>query len=129
MNKVDLYVKAATRDNTRRSYRSAIEHFEVSSSKSQSTCFGMATRFSVLWLTGSDDYHHCMASYFWWHHKRYGPWRGDDLYLRYELRVCLWNWFCTKLTVVVRDIFCSCINRINDTGISTLADIKRLNGE
>ncbi len=30
MNKVDLYVKAATRDNTRRSYRSAIEHFEVS---------------------------------------------------------------------------------------------------
>ncbi len=29
MNKVDLYVKAATRDNTRRSYRSAIEHFEV----------------------------------------------------------------------------------------------------
>lgn len=29
MNKVDLYVKASTRDNTRRSYRSAIEHFEV----------------------------------------------------------------------------------------------------
>lgn len=29
MNTVDLYVKAATRDNTRRSYRSAIEHYEV----------------------------------------------------------------------------------------------------
>lgn len=29
MNDVDLYVKAATRDNTRRSYRSAIEHYEV----------------------------------------------------------------------------------------------------
>lgn len=29
MNKVDLYVKAATRDNTRRSYRAAVEHFEV----------------------------------------------------------------------------------------------------
>lgn len=30
VNKVDQYVKAATSDNTRRSYRSAIEHFEVS---------------------------------------------------------------------------------------------------
>lgn len=29
MNDVDRYVNAATRDNTRRSYRSAIEHFEV----------------------------------------------------------------------------------------------------
>lgn len=29
MNDVECYVKAATRDNTRRSYRSAIEHFEV----------------------------------------------------------------------------------------------------
>lgn len=29
MNDVERYVKAATRDNTRRSYRSAIEHFEV----------------------------------------------------------------------------------------------------
>ncbi|HAP52778.1 MAG TPA: integrase, partial [Marinobacter adhaerens] len=26
---VDRYVRAATRDNTRRSYRSAVEHFEV----------------------------------------------------------------------------------------------------
>lgn len=29
MNDVDRYVSAATRDNTRRSYRSAVEHFEV----------------------------------------------------------------------------------------------------
>lgn len=29
MNTIDTYVKAATRDNTRRSYQSAIEHFEV----------------------------------------------------------------------------------------------------
>ncbi len=29
MNNVDRYVRAATRDNTRRSYRSAIEHFEA----------------------------------------------------------------------------------------------------
>ncbi|MCF5710574.1 tyrosine-type recombinase/integrase [Pseudomonas syringae] len=29
MNDVDRYLEAATRDNTRRSYRSAIEHFEV----------------------------------------------------------------------------------------------------
>lgn len=28
MNSVDTYINAATRDNTRRSYRSAIEHFE-----------------------------------------------------------------------------------------------------
>jgi hypothetical protein len=28
MNRVDQYISAATRDNTRRSYRSAIEHFE-----------------------------------------------------------------------------------------------------
>lgn len=26
---IDRYVRAATRDNTRRSYRSAVEHFEV----------------------------------------------------------------------------------------------------
>ncbi|KAA8697544.1 Cointegrate resolution protein S [Pseudomonas caricapapayae] len=30
MNDVDRYIDAATRDNTRRSYRAAIEHFEVS---------------------------------------------------------------------------------------------------
>jgi site-specific recombinase XerD len=30
MNRVELYVTAATRVNTRRSYRSAVEHFEVS---------------------------------------------------------------------------------------------------
>ncbi|MBI6752522.1 site-specific integrase [Pseudomonas syringae] len=29
MNDVDRYIEAATRDNTRRSYRAAIEHFEV----------------------------------------------------------------------------------------------------
>jgi len=29
VNNIDDYIKAATRDNTRRSYRSAIEHFEV----------------------------------------------------------------------------------------------------
>ncbi|PWB35054.1 Tn3 family resolvase [Pseudomonas sp. SDI] len=29
MNKVDQYLEAAVRDNTRRSYRSAVEHFEV----------------------------------------------------------------------------------------------------
>ncbi|MDU8614428.1 hypothetical protein RYA95_15045 [Pseudomonas syringae pv. actinidiae] len=29
MNDVDRYIDAATRDNTRRSYRAAIEHFEV----------------------------------------------------------------------------------------------------
>jgi hypothetical protein len=29
MSDVDRYVNAATRDNTRRSYRSAVEHFEV----------------------------------------------------------------------------------------------------
>ncbi|RRV10764.1 hypothetical protein EGJ27_03915 [Pseudomonas sp. v388] len=29
MNEVDRYLEAATRDNTRRSYRAAIEHFEV----------------------------------------------------------------------------------------------------
>jgi hypothetical protein len=29
MNPLDRYVQAATRDNTRRSYRAAIEHFEV----------------------------------------------------------------------------------------------------
>ena len=29
MSGVDRYVKAATRENSRRSYRSAIEHFEV----------------------------------------------------------------------------------------------------
>ncbi|RMQ47714.1 Phage integrase:Phage integrase [Pseudomonas cichorii] len=29
MNDVDSYIEAATRDNTRRSYRAAIEHFEV----------------------------------------------------------------------------------------------------
>lgn len=30
MNKVDQYIHAATRENTRKSYRAAIEHFEVS---------------------------------------------------------------------------------------------------
>lgn len=30
MNKIDRYIQAATRDNTRRSYQSAVEHFEVS---------------------------------------------------------------------------------------------------
>ena len=29
MNKVDTYICAATRDNTRRSYQSAARHFEV----------------------------------------------------------------------------------------------------
>ncbi|MAZ90016.1 MAG: Tn3 family resolvase [Cellvibrionaceae bacterium] len=29
MNKIDRYIQAATRDNTRRSYQSAIEHYEV----------------------------------------------------------------------------------------------------
>ena len=29
MNKVDRYLKAGTRENTRRSYRAAVEHFEV----------------------------------------------------------------------------------------------------
>ncbi|EPM80979.1 cointegrate resolution protein S, partial [Pseudomonas syringae pv. actinidiae ICMP 18804] len=29
MNDVDRYIDAATRDSTRRSYRAAIEHFEV----------------------------------------------------------------------------------------------------
>lgn len=29
MNDVDRYLEAATRDNTRRSYRAAVEHFEV----------------------------------------------------------------------------------------------------
>ena len=30
MNKLDRYLDAAVRDNTRRSYRAAVEHFEVS---------------------------------------------------------------------------------------------------
>ena len=30
MSDLDRYLNAATRDNTRRSYRAAIEHFEVS---------------------------------------------------------------------------------------------------
>lgn len=30
MTDLDRYLQAATRDNTRRSYRAAIEHFEVS---------------------------------------------------------------------------------------------------
>jgi hypothetical protein len=30
MSELDRYLQAATRDNTRRSYRAAIEHFEVS---------------------------------------------------------------------------------------------------
>ena len=30
MTELDRYLQAATRDNTRRSYRAAIEHFEVS---------------------------------------------------------------------------------------------------
>jgi len=30
MSNVDLYIEAATRENTKRSYRSAVEHFEVS---------------------------------------------------------------------------------------------------
>ncbi|MGP0014151.1 MAG: integrase, partial [Pseudomonas sp.] len=30
MNELDRYLQAATRDNTRRSYQAAIEHFEVS---------------------------------------------------------------------------------------------------
>ncbi|KPC33581.1 Cointegrate resolution protein S [Pseudomonas syringae pv. cilantro] len=30
MNDIDRYIDAATRDNTRRSYRAAVEHFEVS---------------------------------------------------------------------------------------------------
>ena len=29
MNTVDTYVQAATRENTERSYRSALQHFEV----------------------------------------------------------------------------------------------------
>jgi len=29
MSKLDQYIEAATRDNTRQSYRAAIEHFEV----------------------------------------------------------------------------------------------------
>ncbi len=29
MNKADRYLQAGTRDNTRRSYRAAVEHFEV----------------------------------------------------------------------------------------------------
>ena len=29
MSELDRYLNAATRDNTRRSYRAAIEHFEV----------------------------------------------------------------------------------------------------
>ena len=29
MNKADRYLQAGTRENTRKSYRSAVEHFEV----------------------------------------------------------------------------------------------------
>lgn len=29
MNKIDQYIQAATRDNTRQSYQAAVRHFEV----------------------------------------------------------------------------------------------------